>query len=297
MTEAKTSQTSLKRWHITPRQFRVLAITACFFIAAIIVTGASVRVTGSGLGCPTWPKCTSDSLVPKNVQSHHSLVEFGNRVFTGLLSLSVIVAVAASMLRMPRSKTLVWLSWALVGGVLAQIVLGGITVLVGLHPMSVASHMLVSCVLLSFAVILAVVSKWEPTPSLRPLLNFDRNLLILALTSLVVILGTVVTAAGPHAGDDETPRLNVSIVSVARIHSLSAWLLLGAVCYLIFIKQDKARSLVALLGLILIQGAWGYAQYALEVPAWMVLVHVFFATLLFITSNVYWVGGRTFQKE
>src|SRR5690606_11200946 len=140
---------------------------------------ASVRVTGSGLGCPTWPKCTSESFVPHSMSSNHSLIEFGNRVFTGLLSLSVIIAVGASLLREPRSKTLIALSWSLVGGVLAQIVLGGITVLVGLHPLSVAAHMLVSCVLLSCAVILAVVSTRKQTPSLRGLFAFNRQLLVL----------------------------------------------------------------------------------------------------------------------
>lgn len=288
--------TKTRRISISVEKYRILAITACFFIGAIIVTGASVRVTGSGLGCPTWPKCTSDSFVPETSQSAHSLIEFGNRVFTGFVSLSVIVAVAASILRSPRSKTLVWLSFGLVAGVVAQIILGGITVLVGLHPLSVAMHMLLSLVLLSCAVVLAVVSRRREPPSLKPLFSKSKQLLVVSLTYLVVVFGTVVTAAGPHAGDEETPRLDVSIESVARIHSLSAWLLLAVVAYLIIFKKDRSQSLIALCCAILVQGAWGYAQIALDVPAWMVLVHVFFATVLFVFSNLYWTT-KIYSRE
>lgn len=242
-----------KKFRLTPEQYRYLAIGACFFIAAIIVTGASVRVTGSGLGCPTWPKCTSDALVPKSSESSHAFVEFANRVFTGLLSLSVIVAVGASFLREPKSKTLIWLSVGLVLGVIAQIILGGITVLVGLNPLSVAAHMIVSCFLLSCAVVLAVVSRRKETPSLRNLFQKNRQLLIMVLTYVVVVLGTVVTAAGPHAGDESTPRFDASVQTVARIHSASAWILVITVLFFIFRKQDRTRSLVWLLGILILQ--------------------------------------------
>lgn len=278
----------LSRVRISVSQFRLLTIVACFFIAAIIVTGASVRVTGSGLGCPTWPKCTSDSFLPHESSSYHSLVEFGNRLFTGLLSLSVIVCVGASIFREPKSNKLIILSFSLVAGVIAQIILGGITVLVGLHPLSVASHFLLSCLILSSSVILSVVSIRRDTPRLSPLFTFSPQLVTVILTYLVVILGTVVTAAGPHAGDAEVPRLDTSIESVARIHSFFAWILLAFVLYLVFALRDRRRSLIGLLVVILLQGAWGYAQYALSVPAWMVLVHVFLATLLFIFAHLYW---------
>lgn len=278
--------TWLKR--LTPQQFRTLTFIACFFIGAIIVTGASVRVTGSGLGCPTWPQCSSESLVPRASESHHGLIEFGNRLFTGLLSVSVIVAVLGSLIRTPRSKRLIWLSLGLVFGVLAQIVLGGITVLVGLNPVFVAAHMIVSCLILSCAVILCVVSRPTSTPALRNLFRFHRQSLVSALTFLVVIFGTVVTAAGPHAGDENVERLNVSVESVARIHSLSAWLLFLTVLYLIMFKRDRTRSLIVLSGIILVQGAWGYTQYALSVPAWMVAIHVMLAAILFAAAQVYW---------
>lgn len=286
MTFARTPAIKLPR--ISPKQYQICTIVACFFIGAIIVTGAAVRVTGSGLGCTTWPQCTSSSLLPHKSESYHAFVEFGNRLFTGLLSISVIVAIATSFLREPRSKTLIWLSSGLVLGVIAQIVLGGVTVLVGLNPLFVAAHMIVSCFLLSCAVVLAVASKRKESPSLTGLFTPNRQLLVLLQTFLIIILGTVVTAAGPHAGDEKVERLNVSIETVARIHSLAAWALVGTIAYLIFIKKDRTQSLLALAVIIIIQGAWGYTQYALSVPSWMVLVHVLLATIMFAVANVYW---------
>ncbi len=201
-------------------------------------------------------------------------------------------------MRKPKSTKLIWLSLSLVAGVIAQIILGGITVLLDLHPLTVGSHMIVSIVLLTFAVILAVVSKYEVVPSLKPLLSRSRQSLILALTSLVVVLGVVVTAAGPHAGDEEVPRLDANIDTVARIHSGAAWILLGTVIYLLWRKKDRSPSLVALVGIIVLQGAWGYTQYALEVPSWMVAVHVLLATILFVFAALYWLTSIThFQGD
>ncbi len=288
MCETGAVTTSLRNKHLTPEQFRTLTFIACFFIGAIIVTGASVRVTGSGLGCPSWPQCSGNDLVPRASESGHAFIEFGNRVFTGLLSISVIVAVLGSFFREPRSKRLIWLSLGLVLGVVAQIVLGGITVLVGLNPLFVAAHMLVSCVILSNAIILCVVSARRETPALRGLWTRHRQLLIAALTFIVVIFGTFVTAAGPHAGDQDVERLNVSVQTVARVHSLSAWVLLLVVAYFIVIKKDRTLSLLVLMGTIVVQGAWGYTQYALGVPSWMVVVHVLLAAILFSASQVYW---------
>jgi len=278
-----------RQFSMTVKRYRQLTIVACFFIGAIIVTGASVRVTGSGLGCPTWPKCTSDSFTPVEMQSGHAFVEFGNRVFTGLLSLSVIAAVAGSIFRRPRSRKLIWLSLGLVLGVIAQIVLGGITVLVDLHPLSVGAHMLLSCIILSVAIILAIVSKRKEPPKLRNLISFSRYSVVMVLTYIVVVLGIVVTAAGPHAGDQRTKRLDVSVESVARIHSISAWFLLICVLVLLFYFKDRSKPLKILAGVIVMQGAWGYAQYATGVPSWMVLGHVFLATILFVVASNYWL--------
>ena len=277
-------------------QYRKLTYIACFFIAAIIVTGASVRITGSGLGCSTWPKCTSDSFTPKSTEAGHALIEFGNRVFTGLLSVSVIAAVAGSFFRSPRSKTLILLSVGLVLGVVAQIVLGGITVLLDLHPLSVGAHMLLSCLILSCAVVLAVLSRRKVPPSLANLFRPNRHSYIMLITYVVVVLGIVVTAAGPHAGDQRTKRLDISVETVARIHSLAAWLLVGSVFVFIFFLKDRSLTLKLLAAVILIQGSWGYAQYFLGIPSWMVLGHVLLATILFIVANNYWLNSVQFRE-
>lgn len=275
---------------VSPRVYYRLTLIACFFIGAIIVTGAAVRVTGSGLGCDTWPKCTSGSFTPHDSGSYHAMIEFGNRLFTGLLSLSVIVTVAASVLRRPKSKLLILLSWALVAGIIAQIVLGGITVLVGLNPIAVASHMILSCVILSAAITLCVAAKDIQNFDIRSMFQFNRYALVSALSFLVVVLGAVVTAAGPHAGDQNVSRLKVSIETIARIHSLSAWLLLGTITFLILAKKDRSKSIRALFALVIIQGIWGYTQYALSVPAWMVIVHVLLAACVYAVANLYWIS-------
>ncbi len=293
-----------RRFSISIKTYRVLTIIALFFLSAIIFTGVSVRVTGSGLGCPTWPKCTSDSFTPHDATATHAMIEFGNRLFTGAVSISVILAVAGSLLRHPRSRKLIWLSLSLVAGVIAQIVIGGITVLVDLHPLAVGSHMLASIVLITFSSILVVASKYENPPSLKPLLKNTIQRFIAIWASIVVVLGVFVTAAGPHAGDETVPRLEADIEDLARFHSLSAWVLLALVVFALIKNQEKPKSLKILLFLILVQGAWGYAQYALQVPAWMVAVHVLLATLLFIAVCFYWTtsldhttGGLTLQKR
>lgn len=285
-----------EQFTISVKTYRVLTIIALFFLSAIIFTGVSVRVTGSGLGCPTWPKCTASSFTPHDATATHALIEFGNRLFTGAVSISVILAVAGSLLRRPKSKKMIWLSLSLVAGVIAQIIIGGITVLLNLHPLAVGSHMLASAVLVTLSVILVAISRYADPPSLKPLLHNTRQRLVLFWSTLVVVLGIFVTAAGPHAGDEQVPRLNADIVTLARFHSLSAWVLLGIVFYAMIVKRDRSRSLLALLIVILIQGVWGYAQYALQVPAWMVATHVLLATILFICASFYWTTSLKEQR-
>ena len=137
---------------LSPSQFRAVTLAALFAIGAIIVTGAAVRLTGSGLGCADWPACSSTRFI--DVSSRHAAIEQVNRLFTGLVSVAVIAAVLGSLVRVPRRRDLTLLSLGLVAGVLAQIVLGGITVLVDLHPAAVQGHMLLSLLLVANAVVL-----------------------------------------------------------------------------------------------------------------------------------------------
>src|SRR4051794_33411196 len=167
----------------------------------IVVTGAAVRLTGSGLGCDDWPRCNDQQLV--DVSSTHAAIEQINRLFTGLVALAVILAVLGSLLRRPRRRDLTWLSLGLVAGVIGQIVLGGITVLVDLNPFAVASHMLLSQAIVACAVVL-VRRAGEPDGRRRPVVSTTTRRLTWALTMVTgaaIVAGTVVTGAGPHAGD------------------------------------------------------------------------------------------------
>lgn len=278
----------LRRIRLSHRQYFYITIVACFFIGAIIVTGASVRVTGSGLGCTTWPKCTADSFTPTKAQSIHGMIEWANRLFTGAVSFSVILAVLGSLLLKVRSKKLTWLSVGLVFGIIAQIVLGGITVLVKLHPLAVGAHMLVSLLILANAVVLCYCAKQNREVSLKQLFQATPNFLLYLVTNLVVVAGIVVTAAGPHAGSEDTVRLDASIETVMRIHSGLAWVFTILMLILFFRYKNRSWQLKSLFVVTLCQIAWGYTQYFNGVPAWMVIIHVFLAALLYMFSCLNW---------
>jgi cytochrome c oxidase assembly protein subunit 15 len=268
---------------LSPLAYKRITLVALFALGFIIITGGAVRLTGSGLGCPDWPNCDNGRLVAP--LEKHAMVEFVNRTVTGLVSVAVIVAVLASFRRRPYRKDLVWLSLGLVGGVLGQIVLGGLTVLFDLAPPLVMGHFLLSIAILADAVVLhwragqpdagAVAPLTPVAPEVRAL-----GRLVTAITALVVFLGTVVTAAGPHGGDEETPRLDVPLHRAAQIHGFSVVLLIGlVVTVLVLLRRsgapagDRRRGSV-LLAVLLGQGAIGYVQYFTGVPALLVGFHI-----------------------
>lgn len=283
----------LDKFRISRKQYFYITVVACFFIAAIIVSGASVRLTGSGLGCPTWPKCSSESFTPTKAESNHSIIEFANRLFTGAVSLAVIFAVLGSLMLKKFSKQLLWLSLGLVLGIIAQIVLGGITVLVKLHPLAVGAHMLVSLLILANAVILCYCAKTEREVPLKNLFKSSWNFALFVVTNVIVVAGIVVTAAGPHAGDQEVKRLDANIHTVAMIHSAFAWIF-TVLMILLFIKfKNRSWQLKALFITTLCQIAWGYAQYFNDIPWAMVIGHVFLAVLLYLFSCLNWLRAST----
>jgi heme a synthase len=282
---------------LSPQAYRRITLVALLSLAFIIVTGGAVRLTGSGLGCPEWPNCDDGRLVAP--LDYHALVEFVNRTVTGLVSLAVIVAVLGSLVRRPRRRDLVWLSLGLVGGVLGQIVLGGLTVLFELRPPFVMAHFLLSMVILANAVVL----HWragEPTesgqlpagPTSPPRVDPDVRRfgsVILATTALVVFLGTVVTAAGPHGGDEKAERLDVPIHRAAQVHGAGAMLLLGMVVAMVLLLgrarypgEVRQRGRV-LLAVVVAQAGIGYLQYFTGVPVVLVGAHIAGATLLWAT--------------
>jgi len=292
---------------LSPQAYRRITFVALLSLAFIIVTGGAVRLTGSGLGCPEWPNCDEGRLVAP--LDFHALVEFVNRTVTGLVSLAVIVAVLGSLVRRPRRRDLVWLSLGLVGGVVGQIVLGGLTVLFELRPPFVMAHFILSMVILANAVVL----HWragEPSqspvhlPSSRPPAGGDLRrfgTLILVATALVVFLGTVLTAAGPHGGDEKAERLDVPIHRAAQVHGTGAMLLLAMVVAMLFLLArshypDEVRQQGrVLLVVVLAQAGIGYLQYFTGVPVLLVGAHIAGATLLWATAVRFRLGlGEAF---
>ena len=285
---------------------RLLAVLAVIGQGGIAVTGAVVRVTGSGLGCPTWPECFPGSLVPTpdaDVATLHQWVEFSNR----LLGIALVVVagacvIAAAFVR-PRRRRLLWLALAMPLGVVAQAVLGGITVLTGLAWYTVAPHFLVSVPLVWLAVLLAR-DAWAldraPEARVTTVPRAVRGLLAVTAVVLAALLvvGTLVTAAGPHAGDGTTPRLEAfSVPELATLHAHLLFAFLGLLVGLGFLLHavGAPRAVVVrfrvLVLVTLAQGGLGGAQYALGVPEVLVAFHVLGAMLT--TAAAAWVWAAT----
>ena len=278
---------------VTPKRYRRFALTALLLVATIIITGSAVRLSGSGLGCNDWPNCTAHELI--QVTNKNQAIEQINRLFTGLVSIGVMIAVLGSLRRSPRRRDLVWLSWSLVGGVFLQALLGGLAVLVKLKWQSVALHFLASIVLLSAGLVLYRRSgegegPYIATVSRRSVL---AGRVILGVSSAVLIAGTLVTGAGPHGGDAKATRLTWAIPTVARIHGALVWTLVGCVLALVVMlhkERAPAPAMLAvemLLGVIVLQGSLGYYQYLNGIPALAVGFHVFGAVLVF--SSAQWL--------
>lgn len=289
------------RFRITPRAYRWVTLAAAILLGLIIVTGAAVRLTGSGLGCPEWPNCTKGSLAPAGASDGHAWVEFGNRVVTGLVSLVVILAVLASLVRTPRRKDLTWLSVGLVVGVIAQALLGALVVEELLDPPFVMGHFLLSAVLLADAIVLhhraALPDDARSRPAFPAAIIWLGRLLVLAV-SVVLVTGTVVTGAGPHSGDAglratlKATRLNLAVPEVARIHGTSVMVFLGLALVTLFVvsrtpgTQRVVSRLGLLLGLLVAQAGLGYYQYFNGVPRLAVGFHVAGATAVFSATLV-----------
>ena len=266
---------------LSPAAYRRVTLIALVALAFIIVTGGAVRLTGSGLGCPDWPNCDNGRLVAP--LEKHAMVEFVNRTVTGLVSVTVIVAVLGSLKRDPRRRDLVWLSLGLVAGVLGQIVLGGLTVLFDLAPPLVMGHFLLSIAILADALVLHWRAGQPDGAPVRPLVAPELRALgrlVTGAAALVIFLGTVVTAAGPHGGDEETPRLDVPLHRAAQIHGLAVVFLLAlVVTVLVLLRRAGAPAAVQrrgalLLAVLVAQGAVGYAQYFTGVPVLLVGIHI-----------------------
>ncbi len=271
---------------------RRLALASVVANSAIVVTGGAVRLTSSGLGCPTWPKCTTTTVTPTPEYAVHGIIEFGNRLLTFVL-LAVVVALLVAVWRV-RPVRPGWRRLAVLGvlGIPAQALLGGVTVLTGLNPWTVMGHFLVSGVLIALAVVLWTRVRYDGAPAdpgvPLPLRRLGTGLLVLVAATLVA--GTVVTGSGPHSGDPEAGRTGLDPESMSQVHADLVFLLVGlTVAFYVALRALSAppaatRAMGVLLLVELAQGALGVTQYFTDLPVLLVGLHLVGACLVIVTA-------------
>ena len=274
-----------------------------FLQSALVLTGGAVRLTGSGLGCPTWPECTPGSYTPVPYQAEgqlHAWIEFGNRLLTFALLISALVAVIY-VLKSGR-KDLRSLAAGQVLGIIGQGVLGGITVLTDLHPLPVACHLLLSMLLIAGATSLysrrhgPQVKVPAPTKTVSVI-----SQLHLVVAFIVLILGTLVTGSGPHAGDEKAQRFGFDIRTVAILHADAVIFLVGITIALLVaasVAQSTKKAIYIFFVVTLAQGAIGYTQYLTGIPEALVAAHLAGATIFWIAAwRIRLSVVRTSQQE
>lgn len=285
------------RPRVSPRTYRGLTLAALVLLVSIVVTGALVRLTESGLGCEDWPNCNRERFI--DVSSWHAGVEQVNRLFTGLVGIAVIAAVLGSVLRTPRRRDLTWLSVSLVIGVIGQALVGAIVIYTDLHPAAVQQHFLLSMVLLAAALTLhrraALPDGQRRRLAVQPS-TARWGWVIGVLGAAALVTGTVVTGTGPHSGShDGEPvrRWGFEITSVARVHGITVLTLLAVILFVIWRtwrtpdRRALEQPLTALIVAGMLQAAIGYIQYLNDVPVALVGIHVFLACLVWLaTVNV-----------
>lgn len=293
----------MRKLSITPKGFLRVAQTAFASLYLIIITGSLVRLTGSGLGCADWPRCSEEKFV--DVSNSHAAIEQINRLFTGVVAASVILAVLLSLRLRPKRRDLVAMSVGLVIGVLAQVVIGGLVVLTGLNPFSNIAHFLVSILLMSNAYMLLQHARIFRTTDIvssrrEPEITENRVILlvrvVLVMTGVAVVTGTIVTGSGPHAGDENAIRIDLAINLAAKIHSITViTCIVTAMVLFLTIRRDPifrrilADPLERFLGVGLLQGLIGYVQYFSGLPVLLVAVHVAISVAVWLGAlDLYW---------
>ncbi len=267
------------------RWIRPAAWASLFFNIAIVVSGGVVRLTGSGLGCPTWPRCTDESFVPHRELGIHGAIEFGNRMITFVLAAVAIATVVVAW--RTRRRALVRLSVVLALGVPAQALIGGVTVLTDLNPWIVSFHLLVSLAMIGVAVtLLRRIDEGDGTavPTVPvPLVRLVRGIFVTGW--VVLYVGTVVTGSGPHAGDLDSPRNGLDPRGISQLHTDVVFLLLGlSVAAVLALGAVNApararRAAATLLAVLLAQGLIGFVQYFTDLPIVLVGLHLLGAAL------------------
>jgi cytochrome c oxidase assembly protein subunit 15 len=272
---------------VSPRGYRNLMVVIVALLALIIVSGAAVRLTNSGLGCPRWPNCKPNDFV--SVGTHHEAIEQLNRIFSGAIGVPIGLALIASYRRRPRRRDLIALAWVLFALFWGEAVLGGIAVMVKLAWVSVMGHFLLAIALVGVSLTM-YRRAGEPSGAARYVVS-DRARFaaraVYAIAIWVLIAGTLVTAAGPHGGDIKAKRLGFPIDDLARLHGVSVNVFIAAViAFIALIWHEGAPRRVrntaeALLAAMVAQAIIGYIQYFNGIPALLVGFHVAGAVLVF----------------
>ncbi|MEX2291191.1 MAG: COX15/CtaA family protein [Mycobacteriales bacterium] len=262
-----------------PRTVRRLALASVLANSAIVVTGGAVRLTSSGLGCPTWPRCTADSYTPTAEYALHGVIEFGNRLLTFVLLAVVLATTVAVWRQRPVRPGMRRLAVLVLLGIPAQALLGGITVLTGLNPWTVMGHFLLSTVLIALAVVLHQRAREGDLPPRSlvgpPLRRLGWALLVVVAATLVA--GTVVTGSGPHSGDAAAGRTGLDPEAVSQLHAHLVFLLVGlTAAFWAALRATGApsRPMGILLAVELAQGLLGFVQYLTGLPVVLVALHL-----------------------
>jgi len=267
--------------------FRRLTTANVAFLVVVVVSGAIVRLTNSGLGCRDWPNCSATQFV--SVSTHHAAIEQINRILSGAIGVPLGFTVLGASQLTPRRADLVRLSWTLFGLFWFEAVLGGISVEVKLAWVSVMGHFLLALALVGVALAIRQRAREGPGPR-RALVTPHALVLVRVMyvwTIGVVIAGTLVTAAGPHGGDQNTKRLNIPLTDLARIHGVSvdALVVLTCVTAVVLVRSHAPRTVLTTTSLaiaaMVAQGILGYVQYAEAIPVLLVGFHVFGAVVVF----------------
>lgn len=251
--------------------------------AALIVTGGLVRLTKSGLGCPTWPKC-KESYLPDPSLGGHGIIEFGNRTLTFVLvALALITYLRARQTRGPLRPLVSRISFGIGLGIIAQALIGGLSVLTRLNPWVVSLHLVASLVLVALCVWLVRICGGERDIDVPPL-GRRVALATVAVGFVAMWLGTVVTGAGPNSGDDGARRSGLDLYLAARVHAVSVWVMVALTAASAWLLR-RTRARAAAVGLLvaeLVQGAIGYWQYFTGLPWWLVILHMLGVALVTI---------------
>lgn len=280
--------------NLSEKAFLTISQCALGFLCVIVVSGALVRLTGSGLGCIDWPGCSQTKFV--DISTGHSAIEQINRLFTGVVSAAVAASALGSFFVSPRHRKTIWLAIGLVIGVLVQVLLGALVVITGLNPWSNMAHFLVSMALITTAVLLVdqakpQLQKRSDSVSCLSPVTIQTSKWIVALSGIAIVFGTLVTGTGPHAGDERAIRLGFDLRTITRAHSMFVLLCVGLTLFL-FVRIKKqtreweilGRPLEIFLAAAVAQGALGYLQYFSGVPAQMVALHVALAIAVWISA-------------